>query len=260
VLTDAVLEVGLDTLTGGRPAFLNLTKPLITSKVATLLPPEGGRVRAARGRRVDDTVVEACRDLHARGYRLRPRRLRRRIGGRAADAVRLVREDRRAAHRHAARAGAAAALQAARVDDGGRKGRDARGVRGHEEGRLHLFQGYYFRRPVIQTGKALPANHATYMRLLAELNREDLTILELEALIKQDAALSLKVLRCVNSAGAAAAREVRSIHDAVVLLGIKPIRSGRRCGAWRASTPAAARSWRRWRCCARARASSWPAI
>ena len=87
-----------------------------------------------------------------------------------------------------------------------------------------LFQGYYFRRPVIQTGVTLPAKHAIYMRLLSALNRENLTVLELEELIKQDASLSLKVLRCVNSAALPLRREVRSIHDAVVLLGIGPIR------------------------------------
>ena len=62
------------------------------------------------------------------------------------------------------------------------------------------------------------------MRLLSELNRPNLTVLELEELIKQDASLSLKVLRCVNSAALPLRREVRSIHDAVVLLGIGPIR------------------------------------
>jgi EAL and modified HD-GYP domain-containing signal transduction protein len=87
-----------------------------------------------------------------------------------------------------------------------------------------LFQGYYFRRPVIRTGTTLAASHAMHLRLLAELNRPNLTVIELGALIKQDASLSLKVLRCVNSAALPLRREVRSIHDAVVLLGMGPIR------------------------------------
>lgn len=32
VMTDAVLNVGLDTLTGGRPAFLNLTRSLLVTE------------------------------------------------------------------------------------------------------------------------------------------------------------------------------------------------------------------------------------
>jgi EAL and modified HD-GYP domain-containing signal transduction protein len=87
-----------------------------------------------------------------------------------------------------------------------------------------LFQGYYFCRPVLSSGTALPARHVTYLRLVSELSRPDITVLQLETLIKQDAALSLKVLRCINSAAFPLRREVRSIHDAVVLLGIGPIR------------------------------------
>ena len=70
VLTDAVLEVGLDTLTNGRPAFLNLTKPLITSQVATLLPHAAAVYELREDVEVDDEVIEACRNLHKLGYRL----------------------------------------------------------------------------------------------------------------------------------------------------------------------------------------------
>ena len=224
VLTDAVLEVGLDTLSDGRPAFLNLTKPLITSKVATLLPPAAAVFELREDVEVDDTVVEACRDLHARGYRLA---LDDFVPGSAAEQlmpyVSFVKIDvqltemplvlelpvRYKPHR--------VTMVAEKVET--REVFEATRKAGYT-----LFQGYYFRRPVIQTGTTLPAKHAIYMRLLSELNRPDLTVRELEALIKQDAALSLKVLRCVNSAALPLRREVRSIHDAVVLLGIKPIR------------------------------------
>jgi len=224
VLTDAVLEVGLDTLTGGRPAFLNLTKPLITSQVATLLPKTAAVFELREDVEVDDTVVEACRDLHARGYRLA---LDDFVPGSAAEQlmpyVSFVKIDVQLTDMPLV-------LELPRRYKSQRTTMVAEKVETREvfeatkKAGYTLFQGYYFRRPVIQTGKAMPANHATYMRLLAELNREDLTILELEALIKQDAALSLKVLRCVNSAALPLRREVRSIHDAVVLLGIKPIR------------------------------------
>ena len=224
VMTDAVLEVGLDTLTDGRPAFLNLTKPLITSQVATLLPHAAAVYELREDVEIDQEVIDACQALHARGYRLA---LDDFVVGSPAEQlmkyVSFVKIDvqltemplvlqlpqRYKAH--------GVKMVAEKVET--REVFEATKKAGYT-----LFQGYYFRRPVIQTGKALPANHAVYMRLLAELNRDDLTILQLEALIKQDAALSLKVLRCVNSAALPLRREVRSIHDAVVLLGIRPIR------------------------------------
>jgi EAL and modified HD-GYP domain-containing signal transduction protein len=224
VMTDAVLEVGLDTLTDGRPAFLNLTKPLITSQVATLLPHAAAVYELREDVEIDQEVIDACKALHSRGYRLA---LDDFVAGSAAEQllpyVSFVKVDvmlgemsevldlPRRFKQHKVR------MLAEKVET--REVFEATKKAGYT-----LFQGYYFRRPVIQTGKALPANHAVYMRLLAELNREDLTILQLEALIKQDASLSLKVLRCVNSAALPLRREVRSIHDAVVLLGIRPIR------------------------------------
>src|SRR5687767_5441039 len=70
VLTDAVLDVGLDTLTSGRLAFLNLTKPLIVSKAATLLPRAAAVFELREDVVVDQSVVDACRELHGLGYRL----------------------------------------------------------------------------------------------------------------------------------------------------------------------------------------------
>jgi EAL and modified HD-GYP domain-containing signal transduction protein len=224
VLTDAVLEVGLDTLTSGRPAFLNLTKPLITSQVATLLPHAAAVYELREDVEVDDSVVEACRDLHARGYRLA---LDDFVAGSAAEQlmpyVSFVKIDVQLTDM-------ALVLELPRRYKPHRVTMVAEKVETREvfdatrEAGYTLFQGYYFCRPIIRTGTTLPAKHATYMRLLSEINRPDLTVRELEELIKQDASLSLKVLRCVNSAALPLRREVRSIHDAIVLLGIGPIR------------------------------------
>src|ERR1044071_2367985 len=200
VLTDAVLEVGLDTLTAGRPALLNLTKPLITSQVATLLPPKAAVFELREDVEVDDTVVEACRNLHARGYRLA---LDDFVVGSAAEQllpyVSFMQIDVQLTDMPLVLE-LPKRYKSSRLTMVAEKVETREVFEATKKAGYTLFQGYYFRRPVIQTGKALPANHAVYMRLLAELNRENLTILELEALINQDAALSLKVLRCVNSA------------------------------------------------------------
>jgi c-di-GMP phosphodiesterase len=59
---------------------------------------------------------------------------------------------------------------------------------------------------------------------LSALNQPRLTMDDLEDLVKQDAVLSLRVLQCINSAAFAIRREVRSIREALVLLGMGPIR------------------------------------
>ena len=63
------------------------------------------------------------------------------------------------------------------------------------------------------------------MQLLSALNRPRLSLSEIEELIKHDVSLSYRVLRCINSAAYGLRREIRSIKEALVLLGVEPIRS-----------------------------------
>jgi EAL and modified HD-GYP domain-containing signal transduction protein len=67
VLTDAVLSLGLETITGGKPAFLNLTRPLLL-RLSALLPSAAGVFELQPGIPVDSDVFEACRELYAAGY------------------------------------------------------------------------------------------------------------------------------------------------------------------------------------------------
>jgi EAL and modified HD-GYP domain-containing signal transduction protein len=64
----------------------------------------------------------------------------------------------------------------------------------------------------------------TLLRLLRALNDPDLSIGELEGLVKHDAALCFRILRAVNSAAAARRNTVFSMHDALLLLGRDMVR------------------------------------
>jgi EAL and modified HD-GYP domain-containing signal transduction protein len=87
-----------------------------------------------------------------------------------------------------------------------------------------LFQGYYFCKPVIQMGAAIPGHQMAYLRLLAALTKPNLGMLELEELVKQDVSLTLRVLRFVNSAAVPTKTEIGTIRQALIFIGIEPIR------------------------------------
>ena len=70
VLSDAVLALGLDVLTNGRPAFLNFTRSLLLNGAATLLPPTSVVIELLESVEVDDQLIDTCRSLHARGFAL----------------------------------------------------------------------------------------------------------------------------------------------------------------------------------------------
>src|SRR5687768_7267722 len=70
VLTGAVLDLGLETLTNGRRAFLNVTRPLLLGDLDTLIPPDGVVIELLESVAIDDDVIDTCRDLRRKGYQL----------------------------------------------------------------------------------------------------------------------------------------------------------------------------------------------
>jgi len=87
------------------------------------------------------------------------------------------------------------------------------------------FQGYFLCEPELLERKRLPDNKLSILRVLAKLQDPDVGPKELEAIIKQDVALSYKLLRCVNSAYYGVSLEIKSIQHAIVYLGLPAVRN-----------------------------------
>jgi len=223
LLADAVLDLRLNTVTDGRTAFIGLTRSLLLSGAATLLSPSAAVFELSGHLKVDAEAVDACRSLSQSGYRLALDDV---VPGSPAEAlypfaayvkVDLLRLSR-----------AEVIELAQRLTDRGLQvvatNVETRGDFAWTlESGCSLFQGHYFCQPEIRSGGALPS-HASQLRLLSALNHPMLTLDRLEELVKQDAVLSLRVLQCINSAAFAVRREIRSIREALVLLGVGPIR------------------------------------
>jgi len=93
-----------------------------------------------------------------------------------------------------------------------------------EQAGFWYFQGEFFRRPVLMPGKELPSQKAHYLALLNEVNRSELAYEELADLIKQNVAMTYRLLRFINSAWYGLKHNVESIHHALVLLGPQEVR------------------------------------
>ncbi len=88
-----------------------------------------------------------------------------------------------------------------------------------------LFQGYFFARPKVMSGRKLTSNQVAVLHLLGQLNDPEVGIDEIAELVSRDVNLSLRVLNHVNSAAHALNRTVDSVREAVVYLGRNNIRS-----------------------------------
>lgn len=81
-----------------------------------------------------------------------------------------------------------------------------------------FFQGYYFARPVILSGKRMSASELAILHLL-ELIQSNADNRELERCIKHDAMIGLNLLRLVNTPAVSAGVRVDTLGQALLLLG-----------------------------------------
>jgi c-di-GMP phosphodiesterase len=80
------------------------------------------------------------------------------------------------------------------------------------------FQGYYFAKPVILSGKKLSPSQLAVMQLMSQIN-SDADNSDIERSIKRDVSLCFNLLRLVNTPAVGAPRRIDSISQALLVLG-----------------------------------------
>lgn len=223
-LSHAVEVLGLDVLAEGVPAYLNFPRNALVDGVASLLPPRRVVIEILEHVPDDDDVVEACKALKRQGYRLAlddyvPGDRRDRLLG----LVNCIKVDVRGVPaadwdsftqslKRPGRALLAEKVETAEeVEQARRLGYD-------------LFQGFFFARPTVMKGRDVPAIRQNYLRLLQALASPDVTVPQLEAVIKPELSIAYRLLRHVNSAAFGLRREVVSVAQALVLIGSDDVR------------------------------------
>lgn len=87
------------------------------------------------------------------------------------------------------------------------------------------FHGNFLTNPTVVSGQRLTSNRIAVLDLLSKLADPNTSIDDIDRLVSSDPALSLRVLRFVNSPLSGLSNEVDSIHRAVVLVGRERIKS-----------------------------------
>ena len=220
VLAHSLHTIGLDTLTGGKPSFVNFPREALFHEVVEHLPAQFV-IEVLEDVGADEDVIAACSDLRRRGYRValddycfEPERdalLE------VADVVKVdltlidlsapaLPQQLRALQRRGLQ------LLAEKVET------PQQFERAHALG-FELFQGYFWGRPEIVSGRQLPPSARTYFRLVNELGRAEFDLDSAKELVKSDPALSQALLRYINSAQFRWVSEIDSVHRAMAMLG-----------------------------------------
>ncbi len=221
VIAASLLAIDMDRLTGGLPAYVNFTRELLFEEYYKLLAPESVVVELLEDVEIDDGLVDRCRRLKGDGYRLAlddvtdARRIEPLL-----DVADVVKVDFRAATAPSRAVIARAVLGRPRPArllaekvESPEEFEEACGL-GYE-----LFQGYFFSRPVVVSGKEIPAFALNLIELLHAAHRSDFDFGELEGIVKRDVALSYKMLRFANAAAHGVRHRIESVKHALVMLG-----------------------------------------
>ncbi len=87
-----------------------------------------------------------------------------------------------------------------------------------------FFQGYYYSKPSIFLGKDIAVKNTSIFMLLVELIKEDYDVDKVEYIIKTDIALTYKFLKFINSSYFNFLQEIKSIKQAIMLIGREELR------------------------------------
>jgi len=221
----AFSDFAVHDLLGDLPGFVNLTRAFLVGQLPVPFETDQAVLEVLETVRLDEDVLDGVERLHQQGYRIAlddfvwtpgAERLVELASIVKIDVLVQAWEEVLETVEHCRRPGIR--LLAEKVEDAEMLDRcRATG--------FTLFQGYHLGRPQTLTTGSLSPDHLIAMQLLVRLSRSDVSMGEIESIMRTDPGLVLRLLRLANSAANGLLRTVSSITDAVVLLGLKRLRA-----------------------------------
>jgi EAL and modified HD-GYP domain-containing signal transduction protein len=225
VIINTFLNIGLEKLVGSSLAFINVGRGFVVDERPLPMAPEQVVLEVSESVSPERAVVEGLVRLRERGYRIALDNFVADEGRRALlGLAHIAKIDARGRS-----AGELAAL-ARTVKGQGVQALAAR-VESHavaadaRSAGFDYLQGAFFCRPDVIKGRSPPPEKLIALRLLERLQDPEVAVGELERLIIQDVTLTYKLLRYVNCATFALRREISSVRDALVLVGLRTLKN-----------------------------------
>jgi EAL and modified HD-GYP domain-containing signal transduction protein len=224
VIADALITFNLQALTGGKKAFINVTRRVLCEGLYSVLPPKCTVIELLENVEADAQTIAAVRSARASGYEIALDDFVSRPTLEALVPLANILKVDFLATAPAERRRIRESTRDRRITLLAEKLETEADVRDAEESGYTLFQGYFFQRPEIISREDIPPSKLTYVRFLRELQAPTLDFDGLETIIKHDVSLSVRLLKFLNSAAFGWRSRVTSLKQALVLLGERPFR------------------------------------
>lgn len=215
VISTAFGELGILGAMGSAVCFINVDEQMLFEDLLLTLPPDRVVLELQAETAPTDALVERCRCLRGRGYRLLLENYR--FDGspeRLLSEVDYVKVD----VRHAGlllphRLPAHVAPVAGRVET-------AEAYRAARRAGARYFQGFHFANPGVARGTRMTTQQGAILEVLAMVVA-DAGFPEIERRLKLEPSLCLNLLRLTNSAALGTGRRLENLREAILLIGRK---------------------------------------
>ena len=225
VIHVTLMEIGLEEIVGTKLSFINFNRDLLLSNIPEILPANKVVIEILEDVEVDAQLIGAVRKLKEMGFTIAlddfeydPKWLP------LLDLADLIKIDVLALSSEQIREHIEllrsynVKLLAEKVET------QADYDQLYEDG-FDYFQGYFFAKPAVVSGKHLATNEVALLQLISKLQDPQTEIEEIEKLLEQDVSLSYKLLRFINSAAFGLSEKINSLHRAVIFFGFNQLRN-----------------------------------
>ncbi|MCF8044829.1 MAG: HDOD domain-containing protein [Desulfarculaceae bacterium] len=220
IIADTFLASGFKEVTGGKKAFINFPENLIVNMAPRFLPSEQIVVEVLENVTPTKEVLESIRRLKKDGYTivlddfmflegLEP----------LVEAASMIKVD----FKLLSVTEIQAMLERLKLYSGlkflAEKIETYDQFEQARELGFSYFQGFFFARPRLLKSRTIPISENNLFRMISEVSKENVDFSKVTSVIQNDVAVSLRLLRLVNSAYYRRMSRIDSVRDAVVMLG-----------------------------------------
>jgi EAL and modified HD-GYP domain-containing signal transduction protein len=224
VITNAVLEIGLDRLAGEVPVHINYPQELLVENAVIPVPPQRVVIEVLEGVRAHPGVIAGISVMRARGHLIALDDYSPQLSDPALLSVADIVKIDISQHLPEVLEALVADLKSSGLQLIAEHVETAEEFQRCRSLGFDRFQGYFLQHPRIFSSRPVPASRLGILRLVATLQNDDSAISDVERLISQDVSLTYRVLRCINSSYYNFDRRVESIRQAVVIMGFEKLR------------------------------------
>lgn len=222
-MLSSFVEMGLDSLVGGLPVWVNLPADFLLGRYPLPLPPERTVIEVLEDVPVTPQLVTALEGFAAEGFKIalddfiltdETRALVPLATYIKVDVLNVAKDEIKRQYDALHALGPIMLAEKISTHDEHMFLRDLG---------FYLFQGHFLELPIVSKTKRLPHDRIALVKILNALYKDQLDLRELENLIAAEIGLSVRLIKLASSAAMSLGQPIGSVRQAVLRLGVQQV-------------------------------------